>query len=160
MGNPMNGDIYEGQLRAGDVSLNKDEADRLKQMIPERRIEELMAKFERQGARAAPSSDDAPSRPMPRYKCHKEVWALKIKAIDKVTPTVEELQRILDSQQESPVFNAAVITPEDEGFAPFGVNQEYITKHAPRVGGYFVVYKDGYKSYSPAQAFEEGYTRM
>ena len=30
----------------------------------------------------------------------------------------------------------------------------------PEVGGYYVVHKDGYKSFSPANAFEEGYTRI
>ena len=33
-------------------------------------------------------------------------------------------------------------------------------KHQPTVGGYYVVYKDGYKSFSPADAFESGYTRV
>lgn len=37
---------------------------------------------------------------------------------------------------------------------------EYMQKHQPRAGGYFVVYKDGYESWSPAEAFEEGYTRV
>jgi hypothetical protein len=35
-----------------------------------------------------------------------------------------------------------------------------MTKHAPEVGGYYVVYADGYKSYSPAKAFEDGYTQV
>ena len=39
------------------------------------------------------------------------------------------------------------------------VFKEFMDKHSPQVGGYYVVYKDGYKSYSPAQAFEEGYKR-
>jgi hypothetical protein len=30
-------------------------------------------------------------------------------------------------------------------------------KHKPQVGGYYVLYKDGYASFSPASAFEEGY---
>ena len=30
-------------------------------------------------------------------------------------------------------------------------------KHKPHAGGYYVVYDDGYKSFSPAKAFEEGY---
>ncbi len=37
---------------------------------------------------------------------------------------------------------------------------DYMRKHQPKIGGYFVVYKDGYKSFSPAEAFEEGYTRI
>ena len=36
----------------------------------------------------------------------------------------------------------------------------WLDKHNPAVGGYYVVYKDGYESFSPAQAFEEGYARI
>ena len=36
--------------------------------------------------------------------------------------------------------------------------EEWLDKHNPEVGGYYVVYEDGYKSFSPAKAFEEGYT--
>lgn len=50
--------------------------------------------------------------------------------------------------------------PADEGYAPFEVSPEYIGKHSPVTGGYYVVYADGYISYSPAKAFEEGYTRL
>lgn len=83
---------------------------------------------------------NAACRELPRYKSHKEVWALKIKDI---------------------VFQAAdghIIVLEDEGFAPFVVTDEYVHKHDPQAGGYYVQYKDGYKSYSPAEAFEDGYT--
>lgn len=82
------------------------------------------------------------SAEMPKYKCHKEVHALKIKDIQ-VNPD-----------------NSAVITPEDEGFASFPVAPDYVTKHNPQAGGYYVVYSDGYRSFSPASAFEEGYTRI
>jgi len=57
-------------------------------------------------------------------------------------------------------FVGAFITPVEEGFATFPVTYEYMRKHNPQVGGYFVVYADGYKSWSPTQAFEEGYTRI
>lgn len=53
-----------------------------------------------------------------------------------------------------------MITPAEEGFAPFKVDNAYFMKHRPQVGGYYVVYDDGYKSFSPAKAFEEGYTRI
>lgn len=33
-------------------------------------------------------------------------------------------------------------------------------RHNPQVGGYFIQYQDGYQSYSPAKAFEGGYTRV
>jgi hypothetical protein len=80
-------------------------------------------------------------REMPKYKSHKEVWAFKIKSI--------EVQTNGDLK----------VTPEEEGYAPFMINDlEYITKHKPKVGGYYVVYEDGYKSFSPADAFESGNT--
>jgi len=37
------------------------------------------------------------------------------------------------------------------------VTKEYVTKYDPKVGGYYVKYSDGYESWSPAEAFEEGY---
>ena len=78
---------------------------------------------------------------MPRYRSHKEVWALKIKSV--------ELDSVTDG--------SATITPEEDGYAPFRVDHEYVRKHNPKAGGYYVVYADGYKSWSPAAAFEEGY---
>ncbi len=80
---------------------------------------------------------------MPRYKCHKEVHALKIARIGATT-----------------VIVGRMITPADEGYAPFEVDSAYMEKHKPQVGGYYVVYADGYESFSPAQAFEEGYTKL
>jgi hypothetical protein len=83
------------------------------------------------------------ARELPRYRCHKEVWALKILDIE-----------------NRPHEAGAWIKPMDEGYGAFHVDDAYIIKHGPEVGGYYVVYKDGYTSYSPAQAFEEGYTRV
>lgn len=101
-------------------------------------------------------------REMPRYKSHKTVWALKIAAIELKRPTLAELETILNSEttdtSNEPV--AAIIHPADEGYAPFAVGESYMRKHKPEVGGYYVVYADGYKSFSPAQAFEEGYTPL
>ncbi len=79
-------------------------------------------------------------REMPRYRCHKQVWALKIGEVV-----------MLDDGR-------GVITPAEEGYASFEVSAEYMTKHVPASGGYYVVYKDGYQSFSPAKAFEDGYT--
>ena len=36
----------------------------------------------------------------------------------------------------------------------------HVSRYMPKPGDYFVVYDDGYESYSPAKAFEEGYTRI
>jgi hypothetical protein len=76
---------------------------------------------------------------MPRYVSHKQVWALKIAEFNVDTLT---------------------ITPAEEGYAPIEVDREYVERHRPQVGGYYVVYPDGYKSFSPAKAFTEGYKRL
>lgn len=95
-------------------------------------------------------------RELPRYKCHKEVWALKIKSIRILRPTIQQLQDLLDDKTGEIV--GAIITPEDDSYAPFEVPKAYVDKHEPKPGGYYVVYEDGYKSFSPAEAFESGYT--
>ena len=88
------------------------------------------------------------SSEMPRYRSHKEVHALKI---------LEVRDNTLADQDRD---GSRIIVPVDEGFAPFSVDREYVRKHAPQAGGYYVVYEDGYKSWTPAEAFEKGYTRI
>lgn len=85
---------------------------------------------------------EASAAEMPRYKCHKEVWAFKISKI-----------HMNDK-------NDWIITPTEEGYMPLHVSYSFINKHNPQVGGYYVVYKDGYRSFSPKEAFEEGYSRI
>ena len=87
---------------------------------------------------------------MPKYRCHKEVHALKIAKILKYPNQSRGGNR--------PAYISATITPEESGYADFSVDSEYIRKHDPQVGGYYMVYEDGYKSFSPAKAFEDGYT--
>ncbi len=82
-------------------------------------------------------------REMPRYKCTKEVHALKIQSVD-----------------VNPDNGVTIIMPEDEGYASFAVSEEYAKKHNPKAGGYYVVYEDGYNSWSPKEAFENGYVKI
>ena len=82
------------------------------------------------------------SREMPKYECHKKVWALKISGI-------------VDDQHGGVYFQ-----PAEEGYDKVPMSPEYVAKHKPEVGGYYVVYEDGYKSFSPAGAFESGYTPL
>ncbi|BBE77425.1 hypothetical protein MRY16398_24810 [Phytobacter sp. MRY16-398] len=93
------------------------------------------------------------SAEMPRYQCHKKVWALKIKGIQ-YKPNPDTTGKSCSASY------GAVITPEDDGYGEFEVSAEYICKHKPQIGGYYVVYDDGYKSFSPASAFESGYARI
>ncbi len=88
------------------------------------------------------------STEMPKYRSHKVVHALKIAEVRNDTPPNQESD------------GSRTIVPADEGFAPFRVEHDYVRKHSPKAGGYYVVYQDGYKSWSPAEAFESGYTRI
>ncbi len=81
---------------------------------------------------------------MPLYSCNLKVWALKIKVIDY-------------NKRES--IGGAIITPCEKGFAPFGVSINYLSKHPPHVGGYYLVSEDGYQSFSPAITFEADHTQ-
>lgn len=80
--------------------------------------------------------------PMPRYVSHKKVWALKIKTA-------------LDGAE------GVSIEFEDACFAPrLFTYRELDGKPKPKTGWYMIQYDDGYLSFSPAQAFESGYTRL
>ena len=75
-------------------------------------------------------------RQMPRYQSHKQVWALQIADVDGCT-----------------------LRFSDEGFAPLVVGFQMFARYKPVPGDYYVQYDDGYASFSPKKAFEEGYTR-
>jgi hypothetical protein len=76
---------------------------------------------------------------MPQYKCHKVVRAAKIARITPFSTDGDTELRFEDGNETS-------------------VSAEWMQRCKPEVGGYFVAYDDGYASYSPAKAFEEGYT--
>jgi len=84
-----------------------------------------------------PSEDGIGAIQMPRYQSHKKVWALKIASVEGYTLTFAE-----------------------PGYAPIRVDEQLFGRYTPVVGDYYVTYDDGYKSISPAKAFEEGYTRI
>lgn len=79
---------------------------------------------------------------VPKYQCHKQVFAAKI---------VANLKNV-----ESAGHTIAM-EGVDQGWP---VSFDWLQKHKPEVGGYLVFYADGYVSYSPAKAFEEGYTKL
>ena len=95
--------------------------------------------------------DDAQME-MPKYKSYKEVWALKIADVKKDSDAATKENRETDG--------SATLVFEDNRYAPIKVPHDYVRKHNPQSGGYYVVYKDGYKSWSPAEAFESGYTKI
>ena len=86
---------------------------------------------------------------MQRYKCHKEVGALKIAKIEQSS-----------ADKENTCGGTWELIPENENNTNIVVSHAWYCKHLPKEGGYYVVYDDGYASFSPAQAFESGYTLL
>lgn len=78
---------------------------------------------------------------LPRYKCHKQVRALKL------------AEGIVVHSNGSATLHFA-----DSKFEPLTVPKEVISRHIPMPGDYLVMYDDDYTSISPAKAFEQGYT--
>jgi len=74
------------------------------------------------------------------YRSHKVVRACKIKSV-KLKPG-----------------GSAIITPSKG--KKFAVSHLYVKKHNPIAGGYFVVYEDGYQSWSPGDVFDAGNTKV
>lgn len=74
---------------------------------------------------------------MPSYRSHKIVRAVKIEGID--------------------LENVALVV---DGGKTLLIDAVWLERHKPEAGGYYVRYEDGYSSYSPAKAFEEGYTAI
>ena len=71
---------------------------------------------------------------IPEWRCHKIVRASKILEIKANMLTLEGIEK------------------------PAKVTEMYLSRNRPEPGGYFVIYDDGYESYSPKKAFEEGYS--
>lgn len=88
-----------------------------------------------------PSDDAGPAVEMPRYQSHKKVWALQIKSVIGGGPSDYH----------------AKLTFSEQGYAPITVDSKMFARYTPVEGDYYVIYDDGYKSFSPKKAFEEGY---
>ena len=83
---------------------------------------------------------------LPCYQSHKKVWALKIAEVKDTTAPGNESD------------GSRLLVFEDERYATMRVKHDYVRKHNPKAGGYWVRYADGYESWSPADVFEDGYT--
>jgi hypothetical protein len=92
---------------------------------------------------------------MPRYECHKKVWALQINKAERVKVQYAEG---CDGQESCP--DVILHFDESSGAAPRKVEYSVVSRYWPKEGDYFVLYEDGYQSISPKKAFEEGYTRV
>lgn len=79
---------------------------------------------------------------LPEYKCHKVVKGAEIISI---RPSTDESKVILTLKQD----HANIVD--------MLVEKTLVEKHEPAVGWFVVIYKDGYISFSPADAFIDGY---
>jgi hypothetical protein len=84
----------------------------------------------------------APQSPMPAFISHKRVWALKIAKVHR-----DEDGQGLALSFEEPRFALRAFTTSQLAHKP-----------VPEPGMYFVQYEGGYFSFSPADAFEKGYS--
>lgn len=82
---------------------------------------------------------------LPVYKSHKKVRALALSDV------------VINNDT-----GAAWLTPMDTGYAPFDAPAGWASRFhgSDDDCGYFVVYEDGYASWSPSRAFEDGYTAV
>jgi len=87
---------------------------------------------------------------MPRYKCHKEVEAIKIGAIE------------FAHDGSAKIAPASVHVKHGNFATDDGYRQKFKAElHGhPEELGYYIKYNDGYESWSPTKAFEEGYTEI
>lgn len=104
---------------------------------------------------------------LPKYRCHKEVRAFKIGAVvaqqepafkGALCRSIEgcgHCERCRWRAENDPVGYHVV--PEDKSYPALLVSRRWFAKHQPEAGGYYVLYGDGYASYSPPGAFEQGY---
>lgn len=78
----------------------------------------------------------------PKYESHKIVQAAKIVDV------------MIDNQG---VMRGITVDPGNGVIEPFWPTRDAMADEA-KIGGYAMLYPDGFKSVSPAKAFEEGYT--
>lgn len=78
---------------------------------------------------------------LPLYQSHKKVRALQLASIEDALDGVR-------------------LSFSEPGYDPIGVDFKLVHRYRPVPGDYYVVYEDGYASFSPKAAFEAGYTRL
>lgn len=83
-----------------------------------------------------------------RYRSHKVVRAAKIISISAGMQGLQGFQHRLALKVAE-----GILTHVD-------VSAEWLHEKRAEAGGYYVLYDDNYASFSPAKAFEEGYTAL
>lgn len=133
-----NGHEVVGQSHCANPASFDEEIGRVEALkVAMGKVEELIAfRLKEESPTNAP--EQIPPGGLPLYRSHKLVRAAKITGIHFGDSCLLEL----------------------DGAGNVKVDAAWSHKHQPDPGGYFVVYADGYQSFSPADAFESGYTRV
>ena len=76
---------------------------------------------------------------LPKWKCHKTVHADKIVSI---------------------TYDRAGMRWHLQGGGVINVGPHLVARGSPKTGDFYVRYSDNYESWSPRDAFEEGYARI
>lgn len=83
---------------------------------------------------------------LPQYICHKKVHALQIRQV------------VWLHEGEMGKAEATLHFVRTEYASIHLTPKQLMNKPVPKDGNYYIVYKDGYFSFSPAKEFEDGYT--
>jgi hypothetical protein len=86
------------------------------------------------------------TKEMPVYISHKKVRALEIRSIGAYRASATDK----DGLEREIVF-------ADPGFPRIWVPSDMFVRYTPMPGDYYVLYEDGYASFSPRKAFLDGY---
>lgn len=89
---------------------------------------------------------------LPRYECYKIVRAAPILSFNQ-SPTGDGA----DTDNNEPFV---LVDLGGDNVMAIPVPVSFFSRGLPVVGDVFVLYADGYKSFSPKKAFEEGYKRL
>ena len=73
--------------------------------------------------------------------------------------TAGEIGRLVSDPPGGKVV-ALIVTCSDGSAAEFCPGDKFFARGTPSLGDYYVVYGDGYASWSPRKAFEEGYAKI
>ncbi len=97
------------------------------------------------------------SSELPLYNCHKQVRAVEITKVIKHAHQDTDFDDVV-FEASADFQGAHLFYDHHSGLKTIAVTADWYRRHKPEAGGYYVMYEDGYTSFSPGSAFEAGYT--
>jgi hypothetical protein len=102
------------------------------------------------------SQDPSVGAELPRYRCHKEFFAVKIAKLEFSYggPLHPDFKAGEDER------TACFMLSDDPRYGVFKLPMDLTRNHEPKVGWYMVVYGDGLRNFAPPEEFENIFTRV